>query len=38
MTTYKYKDGDKELFANEMDEVENVSYVTVYFSILFTKK
>lgn len=26
MTTYKYKDGDKELFANEMDEVENVSY------------
>lgn len=27
MTTYKYEDGDKELFANEMDEVENVSYV-----------
>lgn len=26
MTTYKYEDGDKELFANEMDEVENVSY------------
>ena len=26
MTTYKYKDGDKEIFANEMDEVENVSY------------
>lgn len=26
MTTYKYEDGDKEFFANEMDEVENVSY------------
>ena len=26
MTTYKYEDGDKELFANEIDEVENVSY------------
>ena len=26
MITYKYQDGDKELFANEMDEVENVSY------------
>lgn len=26
MTTYKYKDGDKEIIANQMEDVENVSY------------
>ena len=26
MTTYLYKDGDKELIANQMEEVENVSF------------
>lgn len=26
MTTYKYKDGDKEIIANQLEDVENVSY------------
>lgn len=26
MTTYLYKDGDKELIANQMEDIENVSY------------
>ena len=26
MSTYKYKDGDKEIIANQMEDVENVSY------------
>lgn len=26
MTTYKYKDGNKEIIANQMEDVENVSY------------
>lgn len=26
MTTYKYKNGDKEIIANQMEDVENVSY------------
>lgn len=26
MTTYKYKDGDKEIIASQMEDVENVSY------------